>query len=66
MFLDLVICWFKLLLKLLQFLKISNFYTVFPKKLYSFSVFYNVFAKNRIKMFLKISINSYNGFFQKP
>ena len=46
MLLDLVICWFSLLLKLLQFLKISNhFYTVFSKNLYGFSIFYKVFFK---------------------
>ena len=33
---------------------------VFSKNLYGFSVFYKVFSKNRIKMFLKIIINFYN------
>ena len=59
-FLDLVICWFKLLLKLLRILKISNtFVPVFSKKLYGFSVFYKVFSNNRMKKFLKVIINFY-------
>ena len=31
--------------------------TVFKKNLYGFCVFYKVFPKNRIKVFLKIIIN---------
>ena len=41
------------------------FITVFSKKCYGFSVFLKVCWKNRIKMFLKITINIYNGFFKK-
>ena len=37
--------------------------TLFSKNSYDFSVFYKVFSKNRIKMFLKIIINFYDGFF---
>ena len=52
----LVICWFCLLPKLLQFVKIiNNFFTVFLKNIYGFSVFYNVFS-NRIKILLDLDI----------
>ena len=46
-------------------ISITLFITVLSKDLYDFSVFYKVFPRNRIKMFLKITINFCNGFFKK-